>query len=88
MTPNTNIAATYQGTKVNTASPAELTLMLYEGAIKFCNKGIYAIEDKNINKANENLLRAQKISSWSTITYTAGWLRRISRRTRTLWRMR
>ena len=61
MTPNTNIAATYQGTKVNTASPAELTLMLYEGAIKFCNKGIYAIEDKNINKANENLLRAQKI---------------------------
>ena len=39
MTPNTNIAATYQGTKVNTASPAELTLMLYEGAIKFCNKG-------------------------------------------------
>lgn len=61
MTPNTNIAAAYQGIKVNTASPAELTLMLYEGAIKFCNKAIYAIEDQNISKANENLIKAQKI---------------------------
>lgn len=61
MTPNTNIAAAYQGIKVNTASPAELTLMLYEGAIKFCNKAIYALEDQNISKANENLLKAQKI---------------------------
>ena len=61
MTPNTNIAQTYQGVKINTASPAELTLMLYEGAIKFCNKAIYAIEDKNIAKANENLIKAQKI---------------------------
>lgn len=61
MTPNTNIAAAYQGIKVNTASPAELTLMLYEGAIKFCNKAIYAIENKDISKANENLLKAQKI---------------------------
>lgn len=61
MTPNTNVAAAYQGIKVNTASPAELTLMLYEGAIKFCNKAIYAIEDHDISKANENLLKAQKI---------------------------
>lgn len=35
MTPNGNIAQVYQGTQINTASPAELTLMLYEGAIKF-----------------------------------------------------
>ncbi len=61
MTPNAHIASVYQGTKVNTASPAELTLMLYEGAIKFCNKAIYAIEGNDINKANENLLKAQKI---------------------------
>lgn len=57
----TNIASIYQGTKVNTASPADLTLMLYEGAIKFCNKGIAGIEEKNIAKANENLIKAQKI---------------------------
>lgn len=61
MTPNANIAAAYQGTKVNTASPAELTLMLYEGAIKFCNKAIYALEEQNLQKANENLIKAQKI---------------------------
>lgn len=29
--------AAYANNKINTASPAELTLMLYEGAIKFCN---------------------------------------------------
>ena len=33
-----NVALLYQGNKINTASPAELTLMLYEGAIKFCNR--------------------------------------------------
>lgn len=61
MTPNANIAAAYQGTKVNTASPAELTLMLYEGAIKFCNKAIYALEEQNLQKTSENLIKAQKI---------------------------
>lgn len=61
MAPNTMAAQAYQGTKINTASPAELTLMLYDGAIKFCNKAIYAIEDKNISKANENFIKAQKI---------------------------
>lgn len=61
MSPNTNVAAAYQGTKINTASPAELTLMLYEGAIKFCNKATYALEDNNIQKVNENLIKAQKI---------------------------
>lgn len=59
--PNNNIASVYQGTKINTASPAELTLMLYEGAIKFCNKAIYAIENNDMAKTNENLLKAQKI---------------------------
>ena len=61
MAPNNIAAQAYQGTKINTASPAELTLMLFDGAIKFCNKGIYAIEENNIQKANENLIKAQKI---------------------------
>ena len=34
----------YNNNKVMTASPAELTLMLYEGAIKFCNVAEKAIE--------------------------------------------
>lgn len=56
-----NAAAAYQGTKINTASPAELTLMLYEGAIKFCNKAIYAIENKDIEARNLNFKKAQRI---------------------------
>ena len=61
MAPNKNVAVAYQGTKINTASPAELTLMLYEGAIKFCNKAAFAIEEKSIQRTNDNLIKAQKI---------------------------
>ena len=42
--------AAYANNKVMTASPAELTLMLYEGAIKFANIAIEAIEAKDIQK--------------------------------------
>ena len=54
-----NAAQLYQG--VNTASPAELTLMLYDGAIKFCNIAIGALEKGDNQKANTNLIKAQKI---------------------------
>lgn len=56
-----NVASLYQGNKINTASPAELTLMLYEGAIKFCNKALLAMDDRNIPKTNENLKKAERI---------------------------
>ena len=39
---NQNIAQEYNRNKILTASPAELTLMLYEGAIKFCNMALIA----------------------------------------------
>ena len=51
----------YQKNKVLTATPAELVLMLYEGAIKFCNIGIVAIENKDYNKANTNIQKAERI---------------------------
>ena len=35
--------------------------MLYEGAIKFCNIGIVAIENKDYNKANTNIQKAERI---------------------------
>lgn len=63
-----NAAAAYQGTKINTASPAELTLMLYEGAIKFCNKAIYAIENNDIESRNLNFKKAQKIITELRVT--------------------
>lgn len=56
-----NAYAKYNTSKVLTASPAELTLMLYEGAIKFCNIAIVGIEQKDITKAHTNILKVQRI---------------------------
>lgn len=53
----------YQRNKVLTATPAELVLMLYEGAIKFCNIGIVAIENEDYVKANTNIQKAERIVS-------------------------
>ena len=47
MVPNNGYNA-YAKNKIMTASPAELTLMLYEGAIKFCNIAVFAIENKRL----------------------------------------
>ena len=51
----------YQKNKILTASPAEITLMLYEGAIKFCNVAIMAIEQHDIEKAHNNIKKTQRI---------------------------
>ena len=51
----------YNNSKILTATPAELVLMLYEGAIKFCNVAIVAIEHKDIQKAHTHIVRTQRI---------------------------
>lgn len=56
-----NPYAQYQNSKVLTASPAELTLMLYEGIIKFINIAIVAIQEKEYDKANTNVMKAERI---------------------------
>lgn len=56
-----NAYAQYNNNKVMTASPAELTLMLYEGAIKFCNLAEMGIEQNDIQKAHTNIIKVQKI---------------------------
>ena len=53
--------AQYNNSKILTASPAELTLMLYEGAIKFCNIAIVAVEQKDIEKAHNNIIKTERI---------------------------
>lgn len=53
--------AAYANNKIMTASPGELTLMLYEGAIKFCNIAIVAIEEKEIEKAHKNIIKVENI---------------------------
>lgn len=51
----------YLRSKVLTASKAELTLMLYDGAIKFCNMAIMCIEKKDIAGANTNIKKTEAI---------------------------
>lgn len=51
----------YQKNKILTASPAEITLMLYEGAIKFSNIAIIAIEQRDMQKAHTNIMKTQRI---------------------------
>ena len=56
-----NAYAQYNNSKVLTASPGELTLMLYEGAIKFCNIAILAVEQKDIEKAHIHITKVERI---------------------------
>lgn len=56
-----NPYAAYANSKIMTASPAELTLMLYDGAIKFCNIAIMGIEEKDIEKAHNNIIKVERI---------------------------
>ena len=58
---NTNAANFYKQNSINTASPARLTLMLYDGAVKFCNIALEGIDEKDIAKANNNIIKAEKI---------------------------
>ena len=60
--------AQYNNSKVMTASPAELTLMLYEGAIRFCNMAINGIEQKDIEKSHNNIVKAENIIDYLQAT--------------------
>lgn len=63
-----NAAMTYSNNRLNTSSPAELTLMLYEGAIKFCNLAILGIERNDIQKAHSNIIKVENIIKEFQIT--------------------
>lgn len=58
---NNNPYAQYNNSRVMTASPAELTLMLYDGAIKFCNIALTAIEQNDMMAAHTNIVKAENI---------------------------
>jgi len=58
----------YNNSKILTASPAELTLMLYEGAIKFCNIAIMGIEQKDVDKAHTNIMKTERIINHLRVT--------------------
>jgi flagellar protein FliS len=52
---------TYKQNSIFTASPEELTLMLYNGLIKFIMLAQKSIEDKDVQKAHESIIRAEDI---------------------------
>ena len=56
-----NAAQIYGQNKILTASPAELTLMLYEGAIKFCNKAVEAVDNGDVVSAHQNIRKVENI---------------------------
>jgi flagellar protein FliS len=51
----------YKNTQIQTATPGQLILMLYQGAIKFCKIAKFAIEEKDLIKANKFLIKTQDI---------------------------
>src|SRR5690625_6506211 len=58
----------YKNNSVNTASPGELTLMLYNGCLKFIRYGKKGIEEKNMELKNTNIQKAQDIITELMVT--------------------
>ncbi|MEI2283226.1 flagellar export chaperone FliS [Paenibacillus polysaccharolyticus] len=53
----------YRQSSVQTSTPAQLVIMLYDGAIRFVKTGMEGLEQKDIEKVNLNLGKAQTIVS-------------------------
>lgn len=58
---NSNAFNAYKQNSVTTASPGELTLMLYNGCLKFINRAKVAIDNNNIEERNHYIQRTQAI---------------------------
>lgn len=54
-------ATTYKNQQILTSSPEQLTLMLYNGAIRFIDESMIALDQKDIQKAHNANMRAQDI---------------------------
>ena len=53
--------AAYANNRIMTSTPGELRLMLYEGAIKFCNIAVEAMKKKELEKAHVNIIKVENI---------------------------
>lgn len=51
----------YKKSQVETATPEQLLILLYDGAIQFLNKAKNAVENGDIGQCTSNLFSAQKI---------------------------
>jgi flagellar protein FliS len=58
----------YQKNIVTTSTPEELTLKLYNGLVRFLKQSIQGIDEKDIQKSNNFIIRAQEIITEFTCT--------------------
>lgn len=58
----------YLETSIQTATPAQLLIMLCDGAIRFCKTGIEAINQNNMKEAHVNFTKAQDIVTEFSVT--------------------
>lgn len=63
-----NTANAYRQQQIMTASPEDLTLMLYNGAIRFVTESIQALDENNLEKAHNKNMRAQDIVTELMVT--------------------
>ena len=61
-------AEAYKKQQIMTATPEALTLMLYNGCLKFIKEGTDALTEKNYEAANTSLQKAQNIISEFRVT--------------------
>lgn len=54
-------AKQYKQQQIETASPEELLILLYDGAIRFCNIAKNGYNENNVEKYHNNLIKAQRI---------------------------
>ncbi|KTE92001.1 flagellar protein FliS [Desulfitobacterium hafniense] len=59
----TAMANAYKNQQIMTASPEQLTLLLYNGALRFLNESILALENGEKEKSHNANLRVQAIIS-------------------------
>lgn len=58
---NNSAAEAYKRQQIMTATPEALTLMLYNGALRFMKEGLDAMNAKQWEQCNTSLQKAQKI---------------------------
>ncbi|MDO0821820.1 flagellar export chaperone FliS [Desulfosporosinus nitroreducens] len=58
---NPQMANAYKNQQIMTSSPEQLTLLLYNGAIRFLTESILAMEQGNIEKSHYANIRVQDI---------------------------
>jgi flagellar secretion chaperone FliS len=64
---------TYQRQAVTTSKPEDLTLMLYQGMVKFIRLSKNALQKNNFEESNKNNVRAQDILSELMVTLKKGY---------------